>query len=97
MAPPSHTPRILGVDYSTLDFEPYKPLGLSITVEGSYLELCQASNYFGSEASCEYIVSGFQPSPFYGVCCPKGVTAYYSPSRLQGLAGASAPSWTTAR
>ena len=85
------------MDYSVKNFEPYKPLGLSVTVQGNYMELCEASNYYGSEASCEYIVSGFQPSPFRDACCPKGVTAYYSPSRLLGLAGGPAPSWTSSR
>ncbi len=50
-----------------------------------------------SQASCEYVVSGFQPSPFYEGCCPMGVSAYYSQQRLAGLAGQSVPVWASTR
>ncbi|GAX81198.1 hypothetical protein CEUSTIGMA_g8631.t1, partial [Chlamydomonas eustigma] len=89
---------ILGVDYSVTDFELQVPLSLSVTIEGSYYELCPASDYFGSQSSCEYIVTGYQPTaPFYEGCCPHGVTAYGTPSRLQNLAGNSIPGWTYGR
>ena len=93
--PPLH--RVLGVDYSVADFTPFTPLGLTITVEGAFYELCPAASYFGSAASCEYVVSGFQPSTLYGGCCPKGVTSYSSLPRLQGQAGYPAPGWTSTR
>ncbi len=90
---------ILGVDYAVGEFAPYTPLGLSVTVEGSFLELCPASDYYGSQSSCEYIVSGYQPQPYYPECCPKGVTAFGTPARLQaiGSGSASAPAWKLTR
>lgn len=62
-----------------------------VTVKGSKVEaneLCPASATFGSAASCEYVVSGLS-SPNYDQCCAKGVTAYYTPARLQYYAGST--------
>ena len=81
--------RILGVDYSVKDFIPYTPLGLTVTVDGNYYELCPASSMFGSASSCEYIIAGYQDlSVGQGDCCPLSVTAYGTPARLQALAAA---------
>jgi hypothetical protein len=85
---------ILGVDYHASDLSPYLPVTVSVTVEGSSIdvpELCPASATYGSSASCEYIIAGTTATSTTGgdwdACCPKGVTSYYTPQRLQYSAG----------
>jgi hypothetical protein len=79
---------ILGVDYTPSDFSrPYRPLNVTVAVKGQYPELCPAAAVFGSQASCEYVVIGYDGGPNRDECCPKGVTAYYSPGWLQTSAG----------
>ncbi len=52
---------------------------------GTVTELCPASAFYGSASSCEYVVAGWS-LPNLDQCCAKGVTNYYSPERLTGLA-----------
>ena len=65
------------------------PACVQVTVKGTgreVTELCPASARLGSTASCEYVVTGHS-GPNYDQCCPRGVTAYYTPERLQISAG----------
>lgn len=85
---------LLGVDYTTSDLSLYTPVSVSVTVEGSSSdvpELCPASATYGSSASCEYIIAGttstYATGGDWDACCPKGVTSYYTPARLQYSAG----------
>ena len=88
-----HTPHatwltVLGIDYSTSDFgADLAPLNLTVTVRGKTSELCPASSFFGSQGSCEYVMSGYNTAPSRDLCCPKGVTAYFTPSWLRQAAG----------
>lgn len=88
---------ILGVDYTVADFTPFQPLNVTITVAGWVSELCPASNYYGSQSSCEYVIVG--PSADSGQfdgCCPRGVTAFTTLPRLQALGGVAIGSWLSA-
>lgn len=49
------------------------------------------------QVACQYQIMGVVPNPFYDHCCPLGVTNYYSPERLRGLAGYPRPQITSTR
>lgn len=88
------------MDYQPSQLDLYTPVGLTVTVAGAspdVTQLCPASAVFGSSASCEWVVAG-TPGPTtgtvggsYDLCCPKGVTSYYSPARLLASAGYAGP------
>lgn len=60
----------LGADQIVKSF----PYDVHIVVEGETEELCPAAGYMYSRNTCEYSMTGVDPSPTGGDCCPHGLT-----------------------
>ncbi|KAG2490586.1 hypothetical protein HYH03_010980 [Edaphochlamys debaryana] len=71
--------KVLDLGYSLTQL-PSGPVHLTVVAEGAVTEMCPAASKFGSQASCEYRIYGV--STAYDLCCPAGVTSWFSPNLL---------------